>query len=89
MKKSLLDKTKRLTKIDNKHKDLFRACACITEEVGELAKDLVDGDVKHAKDEAVDVIITGLSMFYALNGKNAELEKIMSRQLNKWEKNYG
>lgn len=79
-----LAKKQRLSQgqVHNIHLDM----SYITEEVGELAKDLVDGDLKHAKDEAADVAITALSMYSRLGGSYDELNKIIAKQLKKWER---
>lgn len=85
MKKKHLDKIKKLVTIwrdENKFKDV----AYIMEEAGELAKDILEGDLEHAKSEAVDVVITGLGAFYSLGGVNSEMDKILTKQLRKWEK---
>lgn len=68
--------------VGNLHLDM----SYMTEEVGELAKDLVDGDYKHAKSEAADVVVTAFSMFRRLGGDYAELEALMKKAIKKWER---
>jgi hypothetical protein len=50
-------------------------------EVGDKDKPLRES----AQSEAVDLIIGGLSLFYANGGKDADLEKMAMRKLPKWE----
>lgn len=40
-----------------------------------------------AKNEAIDLIICGLALFYGSEGTVKEIPTIMKRKLSKWEKN--
>lgn len=86
MKQKHLDKIKELTKI-SRDKNRFRDLGFLMEEVGELAKDLVEGKLEHAREEAVDVLITAVSCFYSLGGTEDLMDRVLSKQLKKWERN--
>lgn len=60
--------------------------ACTTEETGELAKDVVDGDLEHAKSECIDIVIAAMATFYSLGGINSLINKRIKKQLEKWER---
>jgi hypothetical protein len=81
-----LKEIERLGKADLKRGDEFRSLAFITEEVGEIAMDLVDGDKAHGKLECVDVAVSALGLYFALGGSKEELDKRINRQLKKWAK---
>ena len=71
-----------------KHSKLERILfsqACTTEEVGELAKDIVDNDLEHAQYECIDIVIAAMATFYSLGGTNNLINKRMKRSLEKWE----
>lgn len=86
-----------ITTIDIKYKTVADLMLSTSEELGELATAIkVEREVfgnKHktlnepAKNEAVDLIICGLSVYFALNGNMNELEDIMMKKLQKWQKN--
>lgn len=83
-----LEEIERLGKLDIKKKGgEFRSLAYLTEEVGEIAMDLVDGDKTHGKLECVDAAVAALGLYFALGGTKEELKKRTRRQLKKWNKN--
>lgn len=53
---------------------------------GSAYKGLTDEDVK---EECVDVIIVALSLFYKLNGQDAEFESIFDKKVAKWKEKIG
>lgn len=81
--------------VENK-KSLEQIALKLTEETGEVAqallsyqkasgseyKELGSEDVK---EECVDVIIVALSLFYKLNGEDAEFNRIFDKKVDKWK----
>ncbi len=83
-----LDEIQRLGKIDIKKRGgEFRSLAYLTEEVGEVAMDLVDGDLEHGRLECIDTAVAALGLYFALGGTKDELKARTKRQLKKWNKN--
>lgn len=81
--------------VENK-KSLEQIALKLTEETGEVAqallsyqkasgseyKELGSEDVK---EECVDVVIVALSLFYKLNGDDAEFNRIFDKKVDKWK----
>lgn len=91
-----IDRCGQLTKIDMKHKIYFELLASAAAELGEVAEELLIENnsfgSRHKKSdegskvESVDLVICGLSLYFAKGGTLEELPEILSRKLSKWEK---
>lgn len=91
---------KSLTEIDLKRKSVFELLASMGEEVGEFSRELKieertygneykkPGD-ENSRDEAVDMIICALSLYFARNGNTGDLGAMINKKLAKWEKCQG
>lgn len=76
--------------------DLIGRHVKLSEETGELAQELLgvighpnasrsaSGDPDGLKEEAVDVVICALDIFFAAGGDLHQLEALMDRKLSKW-----
>lgn len=89
-----LDKVKKITKDDLKrNKSINLLLTHTIEELGEFANALTveQGHKKKelkesSKQEAIDVVICGLSLFFASGGTKKELADYGMKKLKKWEK---
>lgn len=63
--------------------DEFKGLAFIAEELGELAKDLIENNKEHARLEAIDIMIYATFLFYILGGNETELDYRLKRQISK------
>lgn len=77
----------KLGQLESEAHQILVSLAFIVEEVGELAKDLAEGDLRHAKQEALDVAIASLGSYYALGGTDKYMEKHVEKQTKKWLRN--
>ncbi len=77
----------KLGQLESQRNDACHSLAFIVEEVGELAKDLVEGDLGHARQESLDVAIAAIGTFYALGGTDKYMEKHVGKQVRKWLRN--
>lgn len=86
---------KSLTEIDLEHKSVFELLASMNEEVGEFSRELkieertYGNEYKKAgnedsRDEAVDMVICALSLYFARNGSIEDLGAIINKKLDKW-----
>lgn len=72
-------------------KTIFERLACVVEEVGEVSKCLLvdNGNKKRdlkesSKEEATDVVVAALALYYATGGTHTELMEIMDRKVTRW-----
>lgn len=86
-------KTKRLHNQLKRIKRLGESC-CIQEhfphfieEVGEVAKDIAEGNLNHCKKELVDTFIALMAMYSSLGGTKKEFYDRLERSISKWESN--
>ena len=100
MKTELLRKIRQIAIYErNTGKTDFELLSSMMEEVGELSRDLkieekiVGNTYKTLEEgsiiESVDVLITALAMYFARGGNISELEYIMNKKIDKWERNSG
>jgi NTP pyrophosphatase (non-canonical NTP hydrolase) len=87
-----------LTEIQLQYEDSYKIITHTMEELGECAGAMCvedagvgksyKGEVKESSaEEAVDVAICALSLFYARGGNKEMFIDIMKKKLNKWETN--
>src|ERR1041385_1769013 len=91
----ILDLIESLTATDMKNKSVFELLASLSEELGELSRELkienkTFGNTYKELDEgslgeSVDMVIASLAMYYACGGKSEELPELMKSKLDKWE----
>lgn len=91
---------KSLTEIDLEHKSVFELLASMGEEVGEFSRELKieertygntykkHGD-ESSRDEAVNMIVCALSLYFARNGSIGELSIMINKKLDKWARCQG
>lgn len=93
-----LDVYDRIQFLQNKtDKDDYQVLAAMSEELGELAGAMAIEDKLHGKahksvdepstHEACDVVITALALFAQRGGTKDELNTVIHKKLDKWEKN--
>lgn len=91
-------KIKKLTKIQLEHEDSYKILAHLVEELGETSSAMCIEDGGVGKDykelpketsaqEAVDIIVCAVSLFYARGGTKKQFLSIIENKLGKWEKN--
>ena len=89
---------KQLTKIQLEHEDAYKIMAHLVEELGETAsamcieddgvgKDYKEPPEETSAQEAVDIVVCAISLFYARGGTKKEFLKVIEKKLGKWEKN--
>ena len=91
------DRIQRITLKDCKRKTIFELLTSTTEEIGELARELLIEECSFgnnyksvdegSKAEAVDLLICAAAIFFARGGNIEELEGTLNKKLSKWEKN--
>lgn len=90
-----LEKLKQLS-MENE-KSLEQIALKLSEETGEVAQALLcyvqaSGSTykrlskKDVQEECIDTLIVALSLFYKLEGTDAELDEVLKYKLDKWEK---
>lgn len=79
-----LSKIEKLAKSESSN--IFRGLAYITEELGELAKDLLENKNVHAKQEALYIVLASLGVYYQVGGSNKFLKRHFDKQIKKWSK---
>jgi hypothetical protein len=92
-----LDHCREITIVDMQNKTVFELFTGLVAEVGELAQDICTEQGSFGNShreteegsqvEAVDVIISGLAMYFAQGGTFDGLPEVMKKKLDKWEKN--
>lgn len=95
--KEILERIKTLTEdqLKNPSEDSYKILAHTMEEIGEFSTAMCveDGsDVKGYKEldesssqEALDVIICAVSLYYSRGGKTEDMEAYLNMKLDKWE----
>lgn len=87
-----------LTTIQMNYEDSYKILAHLVEEVGEcsgamciedggIGKDYKELPKESSIEEAVDIAVTGISLFYARGGTKEQFLEVIERKLGKWEKN--
>lgn len=87
-----------LTTIQMEHEDSYKILAHLVEELGECSGAMCIEDGGIGKDykelpkessiiEAVDITVTGISLFYARGGTKEQFLEVIEKKLGKWEKN--
>ncbi len=91
-------KIQALTKIQLEHEDSYKILTHLTEELGETAGAMCIEDAGIGKDykelpketsaeEAVDITVCAISLFYARGGTKEQFLEVIEKKLGKWEKN--
>ena len=87
-----------LTKLQMTEEDAYKILAHMMEEVGEfceamciedggVGKDYKEPPEESSTEEAVDIVVCALSLFYARGGTKEQFLSVIEKKLGKWEKN--
>ena len=94
-------KVKELTEkqLSRPNQDVYRVLAHTLEELGEFSTAVCveDKDItksykvldETSKDEAIDVLICALSLYYSREGSTEDISVVMNKKLKKWEEKIG
>ena len=91
-------KIEKLTEIQMQHEDSYKILTHLVEELGETAgamciedagigKDYKELPKESSAEEAVDITVCAISLFYARGGNKELFLEIIKKKLGKWEKN--